>query len=66
MYGYEKSSKMQDKILERMDNRREKTVRYELPQRSWTPERWAHRLAKKSETPQALDLSGFAKDFGKK
>lgn len=65
MYGYEKSSKMQDKILSRMD-RKEEVTRYDLPQRSWTPERWAHRLNTKAEAPKPLDLNTFAKTFNSK
>lgn len=66
-YGYEKSSKMQDKILDRMDNYRTTDApRHELPKQSWTPDRWAHRLQAKVEAPKPLDLGGFAKDFNKK
>ena len=66
MRGIEKSSRMQDKIISRMDGyRTEENARYELPQRSWTPERWQHRIAK-PEAPKPLDLSGFAKTFNSK
>ena len=66
MRGIEKSSRMQDKIISRMDGyRTEETARYELPQRSWTPERWQHRMAK-PEATKPLDLTNFAKTFNSK
>ena len=49
-YGYEKSSKMQDKILDRMSGTRtpkEQAPVYDLSKPAWTPERWAHRVTKK-------------------
>lgn len=45
MYGMEKSSRMQDKILDRVMRTKlhAEEKRVELPVRTWTPERWAHR-----------------------
>jgi hypothetical protein len=66
MRGIEKSSKMQDRIINRMDGyRTEETARHELPTRAWTPERWAHRMPK-AEATKSLDLSALKTKFNVK
>lgn len=72
MYGNEKSSQMQDRIISRVDRNRwrsEETKVEVLPKRAWTPERWAHRIPATHQTQtQAapLDLTSLQAKFGTK